>query len=428
MYRKEVNAKSPLRILENSIHGGLGQGNLGVVMSRAGAGKSALLVQIGLDDLMREKKVLHVALGQKLEHAQCWYDALFDDLARYAALEDREAVRAQVMNLRMIQAYAERTLAPERLEQAVDRFHKHLGFTPSAILVDGFDWEGQETPTEASLSAFKRLAQRLGAELWISAQTHRAQTSDAPRTVVPPCAAYERLIDVALFLEPHGEACTIRILKDHGHPPAETHLVLHTDTMRISTDSEPTPALRLPPSAYTLLSGGAQGAEVEFGALAEKYGMHELTFSFEGRTLLRDRGLVLLSDDELKQGEVSEAYVAAQMHRNYPSTPQFKKMLQTIWHQVTSAGEVFVVGTILSDGTVKGGTGWAAELAKHWNRSVYVFDQEKRGWFSWTRKAWARAERPVITKTRFTGTGTRFLSDDGREAIRALFERSFGAP
>ena len=39
MYRKEVNRSSPLRILERSIHGGLGPGNLGVVMARAGVGK-----------------------------------------------------------------------------------------------------------------------------------------------------------------------------------------------------------------------------------------------------------------------------------------------------------------------------------------------------------------------------------------------------
>ena len=63
MYRKEVNAQSPLRILERSIHGGLGKGKLGVVMARAGTGKTACLVQLGLDDLMRDKNVLHIALG-----------------------------------------------------------------------------------------------------------------------------------------------------------------------------------------------------------------------------------------------------------------------------------------------------------------------------------------------------------------------------
>src|SRR5215813_14939012 len=107
MYAKDVNEHSPLRILERSIHGGLGKGNLGVVMARAGVGKTACLVQIGLDDLMRGRDVLHVALGQSLEHVQSWYDALFDDLAARTHLEDREGVRAQVTRRRIIKAYSD---------------------------------------------------------------------------------------------------------------------------------------------------------------------------------------------------------------------------------------------------------------------------------------------------------------------------------
>ncbi len=52
MYRKEVNERSPMRVFESSIHGGLGRGNVGVVVARPGVGKSALLVQLALDDLM----------------------------------------------------------------------------------------------------------------------------------------------------------------------------------------------------------------------------------------------------------------------------------------------------------------------------------------------------------------------------------------
>jgi hypothetical protein len=105
----------------------------------------------------------------------------------------------------------------------------------------------------------------------------------------------------------------------------------------------------------------------------------------------------------------------------------FRKVLQSIWHQVSTAGEVFVIGTIMPDTTVRGGTGWAAELAKHWRKPVLVFDQEKDSWFTWRDGAWAEEAHPVISRTRFTGTGTRFLNDQGRAAIAALFERSFGA-
>ena len=87
-----------------------------------------------------------------------------------------------------------------------------------------------------------------------------------------------------------------------------------------------------------------------------------------------------------------------------------------------------MVGTILPDSTVRGGTGWAAELARHWKKPVHVFDQEKNSWVAWCDGKWTEQQAPVITRTRFTGTGTRFLNEQGRAAIQALFERSFGRP
>lgn len=428
MFRKEINTQSPLRILEQSIHGGLGKGNLGVVMARAGIGKTAFMVQIGLDDLMRERDVLHVALGQQLEHVQSWYDALFSDLANLSNLDDRESVRMNVVRRRCIQAYVEHKLSAERLEKAVELYKTHLNLQPSAILIDGFDWEGPVAATASTLGAFKATAQRLGAELWMTAQTHRSTTPAHPESLTPPCNVYGGVIDVAVFLESVGDHVTVRILKDHGHAvPSTTHLELRPDTMRLIFDEEDRgQSVRLPPSAYTLLSGGAQGAEQAFGACADRYGLHEMTFSYPGRAVARDRGLVELSDVELKAGAVSPVYLRAQMHREFPSTPNFQKMLQTIWHQVNTAGQVFVVGTILSDQTVKGGTGWAAELGRHWNKPVYVYDQSLKRWVHWKAKVWVECEPPRISSTRFTGSGTRFLNEDGQKAIDALFERSFG--
>jgi hypothetical protein len=437
MYRKDVNDQSPLRILERSIHGGLGKGNLGVVMARAGVGKTACLVQIGLDDLMRDKDVLHIALGQTLEHVQSWYDALFDDLATRTQLEDRELVRAQVSRHRIIKAYADHKLPVERLEKTIAMLETHMKFKPSALLIDGYEWArvGASAPSSlvaAELGAFKALAKRLGAELWISAQTHRGETGKHPTKLTPPCEAYDDLIDVAIFLEPQGDSVEVRLLKDHGGAPGtrddagSSHLHLHSDTLRLVPDGEePAARPRLPASSFTLLSGGADGAEAEFGRCAEQLAMTEINFSFEGRGVERTRGLVQLSEVELRQGAVSSAYLTAHMHRTYKDTPLFRKILSSIWHQVNSAGEVFVVGVIQSDGTVKGGTGWAAELARHFEKPLHVYDQEKKGWFAWTRGEWTPVKEPVITRTRFAGTGTRFLSDDGRAAIRALFERSF---
>jgi hypothetical protein len=176
----------------------------------------------------------------------------------------------------------------------------------------------------------------------------------------------------------------------------------------------------------TLYSGAAQGAEAEFGAAAERHGIDEVNFTFEGHTDARTRGIRVLTHAELKRGDVSLAYVSRLMHREFRDTPLFRKVLQTIWHQVNSGQEIYVVGKILDDGTVKGGTGWGAEFAKLCNKPLFVFDQERRGWSRWDGAAWQKSADPVIGHTQFTGTGTRFLNDDGRKAIEGLFARSFG--
>ncbi len=177
-----------------------------------------------------------------------------------------------------------------------------------------------------------------------------------------------------------------------------------------------------------LYSGGAAGAEAEFGAQAEAHGIEEVNFTFEGHAIGRSRGVRVLSREELAKGDVSLSYVSRLMNRGYTDAPTIRKVLQTIWYQVNSGQEIYVVGTVLPDGTVKGGTGWGAEFAKLCNKPIFVFDQGRNAWLTWKDEKWvppAGGQEIRIGNPRFTGTGTRLLEENGRKAIRDLFARSF---
>ena len=115
--------------------------------------------------------------------------------------------------------------------------------------------------------------------------------------------------------------------------------------------------------ACVLFSGAAGGAESAFGAAAESRHIDEVNFTFEGHNDARTRGIRVLTHEELRHGDVSLSYVSNLMHRRYPDTPLFKMVLQSIWHQVNNGQEIYVIGKILDDLTVKGGTGWGAEFA-----------------------------------------------------------------
>jgi hypothetical protein len=116
------------------------------------------------------------------------------------------------------------------------------------------------------------------------------------------------------------------------------------------------------------------------------------------------------------------------MNRRYTDSLVFRKILQSIWHQINNGQEIYVIGKILEDKTVKGGTGWGAEFAKLCNKPLHVFDQERGQWFTWNEGSWIdrkKGDEPVIRETHFTGTGTRFLEESGRKAVDELFRRSF---
>src|SRR4029079_5236490 len=132
-----------------------------------------------------------------------------------------------------------------------------------------------------------------------------------------------------------------------------------------------------------LFSGGAQGAEWAFGAAAERHGIEEVKFSFDGHKPSRTRGLRVLHHEERAAGEVSLAYVSRLMNRRYPDTPTFRKILQSIWYQINNSQEGYVFRAHASDQTVRGGTGWGAEFAKLCNKPLFVFDQDRNGWFKW---------------------------------------------
>jgi hypothetical protein len=174
-----------------------------------------------------------------------------------------------------------------------------------------------------------------------------------------------------------------------------------------------------------LLSGGHKGAEAEFGRAAKRWGIDQTTISFEGHDMEWPVAVRVLSDTELAKGDVSMEIVSRRMGRSYHQPGKIRAVVQSLFHIVNDAYQVFALGWIQPDDTVKGGTGWAVELAKLFNRPVWVFDQARDAWFVWRGNRW-EPEVPTIGDRAFAGTGTRNLTDAGRAAIADLFERSFG--
>src|SRR5580765_2623791 len=94
--------------------------------------------------------------------------------------------------------------------------------------------------------------------------------------------------------------------------------------------------------ACILFSGGAPGAEAAFGACAERHGIEEVNFTFDGHRIERHRGVRVLNHEELQAGDVSLEYVSRLMNRRFSDAPTLRRILQTIWYQVNNGQEICV--------------------------------------------------------------------------------------
>ena len=228
MYRKELNERSPLRLFEHSINGGLGRGNIGVVVARHGIGKTAFLVGIALDEAMRERKALHVSLDKTVDHLREFYDEIFMDLAHSAHLEDLPAERLAMERNRIIHTYAGKSFTIHKLGHSINFLKEYARFDPACLILQGFDFE---RATLADMEAFRQLAGEFNAEMWMSAVTHRGVPSNE-HGIPQPVAKLASAIAVIVQMADHSDGVQLSLLKDHDNPNvAKLTLALDPSTM-----------------------------------------------------------------------------------------------------------------------------------------------------------------------------------------------------
>ena len=165
--------RSPRTLLERDGHPGPGPGHLAVVMSRAGVGKTAFLVGIGIDALLSGQKVLHISLERTVEKVRDWYDDLLKEmLRREKQLEHWTAIQLEVEKRRNIHTYVGRSFSADRLRDALDLLRDAMDFVPNVIILDRMEMEGFDPET---IKAAKALSAEAGAELWMACRTSREE-------------------------------------------------------------------------------------------------------------------------------------------------------------------------------------------------------------------------------------------------------------
>jgi predicted NAD-dependent protein-ADP-ribosyltransferase YbiA (DUF1768 family) len=198
---------------------------------------------------------------------------------------------------------------------------------------------------------------------------------------------------------------------------------------------------------YTNHSGGANGSDTIWDVTGKEFGMVNNKHYFTGARseMNAPLGNVDITGTPLAVEGASKVAQAAQEMWGYKYATMKDARLIRNWAQVANSDAVFAIGTLGKQGdiwkgdeksaeprkllkeSVQGGTGYAVEMAIQAGKPVYVFDQVRKQWYKNIAGVWSKSDVPVLTKN-FAGIGTREINEDGKQAIRDVYENTFSKP
>lgn len=229
MLKEELIKRSPLRILEKSIHGGVGQGNIGVITSKRGAGKTACLVHIAIDKLFQGKHVIHLSFSAKTDHIIDWYETLFQEIAEKRSLEGVREIHDSLVQNRVIMNFSQSGI---RIEQAINSLKALITdghFNADVIVIDGYNFNTGDISTFTTLKAF---AKDHGITIWATADIGGTfNEKGIPSNIVP------FIDEIAVLINLHNQDnhIVLSLIKDHDrYVDEDLHLKLEPGTLLIS--------------------------------------------------------------------------------------------------------------------------------------------------------------------------------------------------
>ena len=209
MIKEELIQRSPVRVLEKSIHGGLKAGEIGIITSAAaGVGKTSVLVQLALDKLLQEEKVIHVSFSQHTDYVLLWYADIFDEFTKKKDLVNTEEIKDDLVKNRVILNFNQDAVTGEQILKSLKALITEGAFNASLIVIDGFDFS---RTNRERMEEIKAAAKELNISIWYSCNTK--ENGNGKNKIPAIVREYIDLLDAVIVLEPKADHVELSALK-----------------------------------------------------------------------------------------------------------------------------------------------------------------------------------------------------------------------
>jgi hypothetical protein len=229
MLKNELILKNPLRRMGYESDDILNKGEFGAVMARAGVGKTAFLVQLALNSMLREKNVLHISLNDPVKKVSLWYKEVFSRITTHYHIEQSTQLWDSVLPHRFIMTFRVEGFSVPKLEERLTDLIEQEIFKPDAMIIDGVPFED---PIQQDLASLKHLASLLDMPVWFAIRTHRHE-APGPGGTPSQLMQVVDLFETVIQLVPVGKHIQIKAFKGPGAAGDQTDLMLDPATMLI---------------------------------------------------------------------------------------------------------------------------------------------------------------------------------------------------
>jgi len=225
MVKQDLIERSPVRNFEKSLGGGVRPGEIGVITSRKGLGKTSILVQIGIDRLLQGSGVVHVSFNQQTSHVLTWYEDIFTELAKKKNLDKADEIKNDLIGKRVVLNFNQDVVSTSQVIRTLKALIEG-GIKCDIIIIDGFDFSKANAD---SIRDMKNFAKETKTIVWYSANVENTEKG-LPKALEP----FNNDIDLALYLDAKPDAIQIKVLKEHSRGEYATELKLDAKTLLIA--------------------------------------------------------------------------------------------------------------------------------------------------------------------------------------------------
>lgn len=229
MLKKDLILRNPLRVMGYENDDILNAGEFGAVLARAGVGKTAFLVQLSLNALLREKNVLHISLEDPVNKVSLWYQEVFNLIAEQYKVDQISQLWESLLPHRFIMTFKVEGFSIPKLEERLSDLMEQNIFLPQMMIVDGFPFDENVSD---SLTEFKNLIKSHQMPAWFTMRTHRHE-DPGPGGFPMRLSQVSDLFEIAIQLLPVGKEIHVKAVKGAESFPEHLNLRLDPSTMLI---------------------------------------------------------------------------------------------------------------------------------------------------------------------------------------------------